>query len=190
MGKYNYNKIIEISFSSSSSGMSLGSNKSVSEHVSWGLDGTAILERTEINGFIVENSAWNLSAEQAEEIRAMAERIDMASWGELVYEEDPKLFLYDCSSHAGGLIFIGYSEQSNPPYVRMRFDRRAVLAAGKGEDLKMMKDLLERIADPDKRANYEQRNSAVDIFVSPVWTCKCGTRNSGKFCTECGCKRP
>ena len=30
-----------------------------------------------------------------------------------------------------------------------------------------------------------------EIKVEPKeWTCKCGTKNNGKFCTECGEKKP
>ena len=85
MGNYNYSKIIDIEFCSSSSGMMMGSTKSVINTVMWQRDGTVILRRTEINGFIKEEYTWNLTEEQAEEVRAAAEKIDMASWGELKF---------------------------------------------------------------------------------------------------------
>ena len=188
MGNYNYSKIITIEFCSSSSGMMMGSTKSVINTVMWQRDGTVILRRTEINGFIKDEYTWNLTEEQAEEVRAAAEKIDMASWGELKFEEDPRLVCYDYTRLDGGSIALYYRVPAERPFVKMKFDRRAVLAAGKGEDLKMMEDLLKRIEDSDKRASYEKTNS-VDVNV-PMWTCECGAKNSGKFCSNCGCKRP
>lgn len=203
MSNYTYDEISEISFSSSSSGMSIDSTKSVTEKVIWQPDGTVILQRNEINGFIKENSTWNLSAEQAEEIRAAAEKIDMASWRGLRFEEDPRSFCYDYSSSAGGKISLHYTVRGVRLFVELGFDRSAVIAAGKGEDLKMMEGLLERIEDHDKRANYE-KTDRLDMFFfkkpenyektytegASMWTCRCGTVNYGKFCTECGSRRP
>lgn len=202
MSNYTYDEISEISFCSSSSGMSIDSSKSVTEKVIWQPDGTVILQRTDINGFIKEVSTWNLSAEQAEEIRAAAEKTDMASWRGLRFEEDPKLFCYDHSSSAGGKISLHYTVRGVRLFVELGFDRSAVIAAGKGEDLKMMEGILKRIEDPDKRAQYEKTDSS-DMFVfknpannekpytedASMWTCKCGTINYGKFCTECGSRR-
>ncbi|MBO4927176.1 MAG: hypothetical protein J5379_02865 [Clostridiales bacterium] len=159
MSDYNYSKISRISFSASSSGMMMGSNKSVSEEVLWQKDGSVVLKRTEINGFTKEESTWNLSPEQAEEIRAAAEKIDMASWGELEYEEDPRFRCTDYSSHAGGSIFLDYRDLGGKPFEMVHFDRRAVFAANKDGDLKMMEDLFAKIEDPEKRANYEKSNT-------------------------------
>ena len=36
---------------------------------------------------------------------------------------------------------------------------------------------------PDKEAQNKEQ-------PSKEWTCKCGTKNTGKFCTECGNKKP
>ncbi len=185
MSNCKYDEISEISLWSSSSGMSRYSNKSVTEKVIWQPDGTVILQRTEINGFIKEVSTWNLSAEQAEEIRAAAEKIDMASWRGLRFEEDPRSFCYDYSSSAGGKISLHYTVRGVRLFVEIEFDQRAVLAAGKGEDLKMMEGILERIENSDKRANYEKAYTE----AAPLWTCKCGAVNTGNFCCECGCKR-
>lgn len=186
MSNYKYDEISEISFCSSSSGMSVDSTKSVTKKVIWQPDGTVMLQRTEINGFIKEVSTWNLSAEQAEEIRAAAEKIDMASWRGLKIEEDPRLFHYDYSSSEGGSISLHYIVRAVRLFVEIKFDCRAVLAAGKGEDLEMMEGLLKRIEDPDKRTNYEKTYTE----FAPIWTCKCGTVNVGNFCSECGCGRP
>ena len=184
MSNCKYDEISEISFCSSSSGMSRYSTKSVTEKVIWQPDGTVILQRKEINGFIKEMSTWNLSAEQAEEIRAAAEKIDMASWRGL--EEDPRPFSYDYSSSEGGTISLHYTVRGVRLFVEIMFNLRAVLAAGKGEDLKMMEGILKKIEDPGKRANYEKTYTE----NAPMWTCKCGTVNYGRFCTECGSRRP
>ena len=195
MGNYNYNKIREIEFSSTSSGMMMGSAKGVITTVMWQYDGPVILRRIEIDGFIREESTWNLTAEQIEEVRAAAEKIDMASWGELKWEEDPRLFCYDYTREDGGSIILFYIVPAERPFVKMEFDRRAVVAAGKGEDLKMMEDLLKSMENPDTRSSYEKRNTA-DIYKKTntadlnMWTCECGAQNTSKFCPNCGRKRP
>lgn len=195
MSNYNYNKISEIQFSSTSSGMMMGSTKGVITTVMWQYHGPVILQRIEINGFIREESTWNLTAEQVEEVRAAAEKIDMASWGELKWEEDPGLFCYDYTREDGGSIILFYIVPAERPFVKMEFDRRAVVAAGKGEDLKMIEDLLKSMEDPDTRSSYEKRNTA-DIYKKTntadlnMWTCECGAQNSSKFCPNCGRKRP
>ena len=75
----------------------------------------------------------------------------------------------------------------SPLFVEIKFDQRAVLAAGKGEDLKMMEGILKKIEDPDKRANYEKTDRQ-DMFFSksPQTTRKhilkvlpCGRANAG-----------
>ena len=226
MGNYNYSKISRISFSASSSGMMMGSNKSLSEEVLWKNGGSIVLVRTEISGFTKEESTWNLSSEQAEEIRAMAERIDMASWGELEYKEDPRFQCTDYSSRAGGSIFLDYRELGGKPFEMVHFDRRAVLAAEKGEDLKKIEELFAKFEDPDKRVGFEKtetQSSPMGAFPgmmgmpangfmgmamptqpggdtasanvpddtdASMWTCACGNRNEGKFCSNCGRKRP
>ena len=100
-------------------------------------------------------------------------------------EEDPRSFCYDYSSSEGGKISLHYIVRGVRLFVEIKFDLRAVLAAGKGEDLKMMEGILERIEDSDKRANYEKAYPE----AAPLWTCKCGVVNTGNFCCECGCKR-
>lgn len=203
MSDYNYTKISRIKFSASSSGMMMGSNKSDATEVVWEKDGRAFLVRTVIEGYLREVSTWNLTPEVAEEIRLTAERIDMASWGILKYEEDPRFRCTDYSSSAGGSIILDYRDLGGKPYEIVNFDQRAVTAAGKGEDLKALEDLLSGIADPDTRASVEKTettntmapamNGFMGMMNNPTeggWTCKCGTSNTGKFCSECGLPRP
>lgn len=205
MSDRKYTKISRIQLSSSSSGMMMGSNKSDSIEVIWEKDGKTVLVRTVIEGYLREVSTWNLTPEMAEEIRLTAERIDMASWGDLKYEEDPRFICTDYSSSARGSIILDYSDLGGKPYEIVNFDQRAVTAAGKGEDLKAMEDLLSSIADPDTRVSVEK--SETNSTSAPMmngfmgmammaassdggWTCKCGTLNTGKFCCECGMPRP
>ncbi|MBP5416283.1 MAG: hypothetical protein J6Y58_02050 [Clostridiales bacterium] len=205
MSDYNYVRISRIKLSASSSGMMMGSNKSDATEVVWEKDGRTFLVRTVIEGYLREVSTWNLTPELAEKIRRTAERIDMASWGNLKYEEDPRFRCTDYSSSAGGSIILDYRDLSGKPYEIMNFDQRAVTAAGKGEDLKALEDLLSGIADPDTRASVEKTETtnamapAMNGFMGmgmmkmPTeggWTCKCGTLNTGKFCSECGLPRP
>jgi|GEM_PF-1239360 len=241
MGNYNYSRISRISFSASSSGMMMGSNHSVATEVAWEQDGRAFLTKTEIKGFLREVSIWNLTPEQSEKIRLTAERIDMASWGELKYEEDPRFRCTDYSSSAGGSIILDYRELGGKPYEIKNFDQRAVSAAGRSEDLKTMEDLLAELADPSTCASVERSESTrpdmsmmngfmgMGMMMNPGamdptalqtpatdptapfstgtsdpavpqiqtetafdsgWICKCGARNEGKFCCECGMRRP
>ena len=252
MSDFIYTKICRIRLTASSSGMMLGSNKSVAKEVVWDKDGRVVLVVTEITGFVREVSTWNLDAETVEEIRATAERIDMGAWGALKFEEDPRFRCTDYSSSAGGSIIFDYRDLGGKPYEIVNFDQRAVGAAGKGEDLKALEDLLSKIADPATRASVEktdtQNQSAPTMngFMgmgmmamktggaasqtsgdgtasqnggaasqtsgdgtasqnggaagpNPQtdggtavggWTCSCGTKNSGKYCAECGMRRP
>lgn len=156
MSDYNYAKISRIRLTVSSSGMMMGSNHSVATEVAWEQDGRAFLTKTEIKGYLREVSTWNLTPEQSEKIRLTAERIDMASWGELKYEEDTRFRCTDYSSSAGGSIILDYRELGGKPYEIKNFDQRAVSAAGKGEDLKAMEDLLAEFADPSTSASVER----------------------------------
>jgi len=221
--------------------MMMGSNHSVATEVAWEQDGRAFLTKTEIKGFLREVSIWNLTPEQSEKIRLTAERIDMASWGELKYEEDPRFRCTDYSSSAGGSIILDYRELGGKPYEIKNFDQRAVSAAGRSEDLKTMEDLLAELADPSTCASVERSESTrpdmsmmngfmgMGMMMNPGamdptalqtpatdptapfstgtsdpavpqiqtetafdsgWICKCGARNEGKFCCECGMRRP
>lgn len=207
MSDKKYTKISRIQLSSSSSGMMMGSNKSNSIEVIREKDGKTVLVRTVIEGSLREVSTWNLTPEMAEEIRLTAERIDMASWGDLKFEEDPRFICTDYSSSARGSIILDYSDLGGKPYEIVNFDQRAVTAAGKGEDLKAMEDLLNSIAAPDTRVSVEKsetNNTSAPMMNGFMgmgmgmmaasskdgWTCKCGTLNTGKFCCECGLPRP
>ena len=159
MSDYNYARISRIRLTVSSSGMMMGSNHSLATEVAWEQDGRAFLTKTEIKGYLREVSTWNLTPEQSEKIRLTAERIDMASWGELKYEEDPRFRCTDYSSSAGGSIILDYRDLGGKPYEIKNFDQRAVSSAGRSEDLKTMEDLLAELADPSTCASVERSES-------------------------------
>ena len=164
-----------------------------------------IFERDGEKRFMTYSELYAVVTREAEEIRRTAERIDMASWGDLKYEEDPRFICTDYSSSARGSIILDYSDLGGKPYEIVNFDQRAVTAAGKGEDLKAMEDLLSSIADPDTRVSVEKSETSntsapmmngfmgMGMMKMPTesgWTGKCGTLNTGKFCCECGMPRP
>ncbi len=159
MSTYRYNKISTISFSSSSSGMMLGSNHSLNVEIRWEDDGTVILTRTEIKGFEKEESTWTVESDMAEKIRYEAERVDMASWGTMKYEEDPTMRCTDYSSSASGSIILDMRDLGGKPYEIITFNQIGVSQAGKGEDLNRIETLLSAVQDPEKRTGYKKTDT-------------------------------
>lgn len=219
MSAFSYEKISKISLSSSSSGMAMGSNQSCCEDLLW-IEGSVTLTKTEIRGFEREVSEWNISAEQAEKVRAFAEREDMAEWGSWKYEEDPRFRCTDYSSSFRGSIILDYRGKDGKPYEIITFSPHAVFDHGKGDAMRELQAFFEEMEDPETRAKHtkEKLGSGIerldgfmgmgmmplmnmtggtgakdaDTAVVPEgsWSCTCGTVNTGKFCCECGRARP
>ncbi|MBR3058329.1 MAG: hypothetical protein IKG93_10235 [Clostridiales bacterium] len=167
MSAFSYEKISKISLSSSSNGMMMGSNQSCSEDLLWDEDGIT-LTKTEIRGSDKEVSVWNISAEQAEKIRAFAEREDMAVWGSWKYEEDPRFRCTDYSSNSSGSIILDYRGKGGKPYEIVTFKPRAVFDQGKGDAMRELQTLFEELEDPETRAKHtkEKLGSGIDRLGS------------------------
>ena len=165
MSAFSYEKISKISLSSSSSGMAMGSNQSCCEDLLWN-EGSVTLTKTEIHGFEREVSEWNISAEQAEKVRAFAEREDMAEWGSWKHEEDPRFRCTDYSSSYRGSIILDYREKGGKPYEIITFSPHAVFDHGKGDAMRELQALFEEMEDPETRVKYSKENlgSGTDRF--------------------------
>ena len=150
MSRYNYNKISLISLSSSSNGMAMGSNQSLSEELSWKEDGTVVMRRTEIHGGTREVSVFAVAKELAGKIRAFAESADVAAWGELKYEEDPRFRCTDYSSSSGGKIILDLRDQGGKPYEIVSFNTRALFQNNKDADIETLRELFRKCQDPEK----------------------------------------
>ncbi|MBO4473962.1 MAG: hypothetical protein J5750_03520 [Clostridiales bacterium] len=222
MSDVNYEKIARISFSSSSSGMAMGSNQSHSEEIRWKDDGTVILTVSDVRGTTRTETVFDVSPELSEQIRKAAEEADMAAWSEWKHEVDPRFICTDYSSSAGGSIFLDNRGRGGMPFDMHNFDRAAVYDHGKGEELEKIEALLMVCQIPEKQISTNTTNPGgspagfvglgmmtVDMAtqmqedatggaesatatVSPdgTWTCSCGTKNEGKFCCECGRRKP
>lgn len=148
MSEYCYEKISQISLSSSSSGMMMNSNRSLTELLEWKDDGSVTMTRTEIRGTERDESVFAVSDELAEKVRDLAERADMASWGELKYEEDPVFQCTDYSSSSSGKIILDLRSKGGKPYEIVAFSPRAVNQNGKDKDLTALYELFQACQDP------------------------------------------
>ncbi len=148
MSQFNYSKISLISLSSSSSGMAMGSNQSLSEELSWKEDGTVVMNRTEIHGGTREVSVFAVAKELAEKIRAFAESADIAAWGELKYEEDPRFRCTDYSSRSSGRIILDYRDQGGKPYEIVSFNTMALFRHNKDADIETLREFFRKCQDP------------------------------------------
>ncbi|MBO4689051.1 MAG: hypothetical protein J5636_11140 [Clostridiales bacterium] len=158
MSNFNYEKIARISFSSSSSGMAMGSNQSHSEEILWKDDGTVILQVSEVKGTTRTETVYDVSPELAEQIRKAAEEADMASWSEWKHEVDPRFICTDYSSSAGGSIFLDNRGRGGMPFEMKHFDRASVYDHGKGEDLEKIEALFMVCQIPEKQISTNTTN--------------------------------
>ena len=147
MSEYCYEKISQISLSSSSGGMMINSNRSVEELLSWKDDGSITMTRTEVRGTEKQESVFAVSEELAGKVRDFAERADIASWGALKYEEDPRFFCTDTSNSSSGRIILDLRSKGGKPYEIVSFSPKAVFLNGKNEDLEMLRKLFQECQD-------------------------------------------
>lgn len=156
MSEYCYKKISQISLSSSSNGMMINSNHSLTELLAWNKDGSVTLTRTEIRGTEKEESVFAVGEELASKVRDFAECADIASWGALKYEEDPRFRCTDYSSSSSGRIILDLRSQGGKPYEIISFSPRAVTQNGKGEDMEKLNHLIEECQDPSSLLTHSK----------------------------------
>lgn len=55
-------------------------------------------------------------------------------------------------------------------------------------------NMMNNMMPNEKNSNLDKKQTEIPMsdykMPDESWMCKCGTRNQGKFCIECGSKRP
>ena len=209
--------LISVTMSSSSSGMMMGSYAKSSLELTRG-DGEGRLVHMDMKVYEpVVTSVYSAEDEVFEKMQAIADRENLAAWSFLREDPDKKMMVYDYSSSAGITLVFDDTSVGGSPVETRSIDYGAVSQQGGDEVWNEISDLLYGCIDPEKLLKTEQEpNPYSNPFTSsgpavpPVssgtvttpheysvredgtWTCpECGySENKGRFCAECGSRRP
>ncbi len=188
--------LVKLETSSWSIGMMYGSRTEDSQTLTCrpGSPATLVVShRQELNGGTAVT--YRVDEATAEAVRALVERENMAAWGALRERPiPPELRPTDVSGGSSlSLTFDG-------PNKYVSISRAAVWQQGGGPVLEELNALLLGCQTPENVVSTEQLPAGqaqgmlglMSMMQSDQWLCSaCGTmQNGGKYCRNCGAKRP
>ncbi len=213
-----HGELQEIEWSSSSSGMMMGSYSSYSVRL-FRENGELRLEEKSMPAYeSVTVKLYSADETVFEKILGITEKENLAAWSYL--QRDPKLtmMVYDYSSSSQLTLTYDDSSVGGWSYVRKSIDTEAATQQGGSDTLKEISGLLqeccsdERLLSEETQPNpyasgtpimglgtftgtpesKEGQTGSGSIEADGTWTCgACGSSgNTGKFCPECGSRRP
>ena len=215
--KEDHGPLISVTMSSSSSGTMMGSYAKSSLELSRG-DGEGRLVHMDMRVYEpVITSTYSAGDEVFEKMQALADRENLAAWSFLREDPEKKMVVYDYSSSAGITLVFDDTSVGGSPRETRSINYEAVSQQGGTEVWKEISDLLYGCIDPEKLLKTEQEpnpyRNPIGSFGPAVpsvssgtvtvpftysvredgtWTCPaCGySENKGRFCAECGSRRP
>ena len=205
-----HGNLVGCSYSASSSGMMYNSNALYYISVDADDEGQLITLRRKQSLQNETQSTYRSAADILALINALAERENMPAWGELEYRQEYVVFDY---SQSEGLTLY-YDDTPTGGYKKtpVNINAQAVRQQGRGDVIKEFVDILEKGIDnaevieeaaptppaPDMRGlmlfkDIDNTPKAEPKEPAPgCWCCPCCgcVTNTGRFCCECGSKRP
>lgn len=134
------------------------------------------------------------------EVRKLVDRENMAAWDVLEYVRE--FVVYDQSSSAGMSLYFDDKEFGGNPYESKHINLQAVRQQGAGdvedEYCKILHDAIKaaEVIEVTQGKNSGMGSMGMGMMVNApaegCWQCpECNyNKNKGKFCTECGRKKP
>ena len=132
-------------------------------------------------------------------VRVLIDRENLAAWSTL--KEKNKMQVYDYSSNAGITLYFNDSSMGGSSYVSKNIDTSAAHEHGGGEVINELSKMLYEAAEeaeviiPERIFGQDTNIAASGSAQMPMpgeWKCpECNfEKNTGKFCINCGCKKP
>ena len=203
--------LMEVSYNRSSHGMMAGTGSSITKTLRWKVDGSVILSSNILSGGKNFHSDYKVKPEIAQKVRDFVADRKLDALAKMKLETP--MMADDFTSANINMIFDDSSIGGDS-------DNRFHLLCGPsgmtyGSIEEELNDLLEecvKTGESIKSEMFDSMQGLSGMFLgmgmmnmgqtgNPLapkgtqetgtkWTCSCGTENGGKFCTECGKRRP
>lgn len=200
--KEEHDILTSCSLSYSSSGMMYNSNTSDYTFIERKGD-EQIITHTVKPAFQGETKkVYRAATDVLAEVKALVDKHNMGAWSQLEYVQE--YVVYDYSSSAGMALYFDDRALGGTPYETKHINIQAVRQQGAGdivdeyrkilEDAEAKAELIEEIAGENKSSPM-MGLMGMGMVPQPqagCWVCpECNyNKNSGKFCCECGRKKP
>ena len=200
-------ELLCVEWSAWSSGMAINSTTKKSLKLEWGGEEGIVLTKVDATGWEGETiHRFKALPSDVEAIKTLSARENLGTWENLKEIKQLDFIIYDYSSGASvGLIY----ELNDPEQPWQKTDYRSIntTAARQHGGGKVIDEILsilngccreENLISEEKTPPKKPFNGMLKGFPeagvkSPdgSWICpECGTNNTGKYCCECGLKKP
>jgi hypothetical protein len=197
--KEEHGELTGVVFSSVSSGMMYNSNTehSISIMLKNGWQEITVSDK---NAFEAKHiTVYKAKDDVLAKVRRLIDRENLAAWSML--KEKNKMQVYDYSSNAGVTLYFNDSSIGGSSYVSKHIDTSAVHEHGGDEVINELSRMLYEAAAkaevfiPERIFGHDTNISAsgfAQMTMPGEWKCpECNfEKNTGKFCINCGCKKP
>ncbi len=192
--------LVSCSLSLSESGMMMNSNSNYYVGVTAGMEGQMITVRQKKPFESETATCYKATTDILGQVSELAQRENMSAWGELRYVQE--FVVFDHSSSAGMTLYYDDTPVGGQINTSVNIDLKAVRQQGAGDVEDEYRRILdEGIASAEFIGRGQNDNPLVMAAGAPLpdeapalgcWKCPCCgyALNEGRFCRECGSKRP
>lgn len=197
-----HGELVGCSYSSSSSGMMFNSNTLYYVSVDKQQSGQIITVRSKESLRDEISSTYKAKSDVLAAVSELADRENMQAWGELEYKQD--FIVYDYSASEGVTLYYDDTPSGGYKKTPVSINAKAVRQQGRADVIDGLAAILEKGIEEAELISQQPSpadgngmlaNAPVTDDVQPdddCWKCPfCGcVTNRGRFCCECGSKKP